>query len=106
MAAPEFHVEVPAPAGARSLWVELVYTTHGRSGGEFAGELIGRFTAAAPRLPEGTGRLSRVWCLPTAEVPVDSRAWRTVPPDGDSFARTLHEGLLPTDMARGTFWEP
>ncbi len=90
-----FHIEVPASAGTQSLAVEVVYTTGGVIRGLFT-----RFDSPAPGLPLGAV-VRRIWCLPAEAVPLSTENWREVPAtnNGDSV------GLLPADLARGTFWE-
>jgi hypothetical protein len=102
MAGNEFHLEIPAPAGARRLAVELLYSTPGPANGR----LLTHMSTTLPRLPTGDVGLQRIWCLPSDAVPLWSRSWQELPRDEDTVERPSQGTVfLPVEMTHATYWE-
>jgi hypothetical protein len=95
-------LEVPAPAGTRTLEFDVVYTAPRPAGG-----LLTRLDIAPPRLPAGGDEVRQLLCLPSDLTPLWLRPWRPTPDD-----EVRHVGppayeaeLVPAELTNGTYWQ-
>lgn len=69
--ATSLQIRIPVIAEARSLSIDLVYTTPGQLGG-----FLTRIDPLPPRLPVRNSPIQRLWCLPPDAMPLRGADWQ------------------------------